>query len=104
MGYMHEQGDLPIDGIVHVDQPYWFAEGDGLSKDEFGLKAAQSLEAKILEVGEDNITAFIAEPFQGAGGVITPPDTYWPEIKRILAKYDILFILDEVISGFGRYR
>jgi len=102
MGYMHEQGDLPIDGIVHVDQPYWFAEGGDLSKDEFGLKAAQSLEAKILEVGEENIAAFIAEPFQGAGGVITPPDTYWPEIKRILAKYDILFILDEVISGFGR--
>ena len=102
MGYMHEQGDLPIEGIVHVDQPYWFAEGGDLSKDEFGLKAAQSLEAKILEVGEENIAAFIAEPFQGAGGVITPPDTYWPEIKRILAKYDILFILDEVISGFGR--
>ncbi|MDX2368222.1 MAG: aspartate aminotransferase family protein [Colwellia sp.] len=102
MGYMHEQGDLPIEGIVHVDQPYWFAEGGDLSKDEFGLKAAQSLETKILEVGEDNVAAFIAEPFQGAGGVITPPDTYWPEIKRILAKYDILFILDEVISGFGR--
>ncbi|PHR83596.1 MAG: aspartate aminotransferase family protein [Colwellia sp.] len=102
MGYMHEQGDLPIDGVVHVDQPYWFAEGGDLSKDEFGLKAAQSLEQKILEIGEDNVAAFIAEPFQGAGGVIIPPDTYWPEIKRILAKYDILFILDEVISGFGR--
>ena len=102
MGYMHEQGDLPIDGIEHVDQPYWFAEGGDLSQDEFGIKTAQSLEAKILEVGEENVAAFIAEPFQGAGGVITPPNTYWPEIKRILAKYDILFILDEVISGFGR--
>ena len=102
MGYMHEQGDLPIDGVVHVEQPYWFAEGGDLSKDDFGIKAAQSLEKKILEVGEDNIAAFIAEPFQGAGGVITPPDSYWPEIKKILAKYDILFILDEVISGFGR--
>ncbi|TRX57829.1 aspartate aminotransferase family protein [Thalassomonas sp. M1454] len=102
MGYMHEQGDLPIQGIEHVEQPYWFAEGNGLSKEEFGIKAAQSLEAKILELGEENVGAFIAEPFQGAGGVITPPDSYWPEIKRILAKYDILFILDEVISGFGR--
>ncbi|WOH36770.1 aspartate aminotransferase family protein [Thalassotalea fonticola] len=102
MGYMHEQGDLPIEGIVHIDQPYWFGEGDGLSPEEFGIKAAQSLEAKILEIGEDKIGAFIAEPFQGAGGVIIPPATYWPEIKRILAKYDILFILDEVISGFGR--
>lgn len=102
MGYMHEQGDLPIQGIEHIDQPYWFGEGNGLSKEEFGIKAAQSLEAKILELGEENVGAFIAEPFQGAGGVIVPPDSYWPEIKRILAKYDILFILDEVISGFGR--
>lgn len=102
MGYMHEQGDLPIAGIEHIDQPYWFAEGGDLSPEEFGVKAAQSLEAKILEIGEDNVAAFIAEPFQGAGGVIIPPDTYWPEIKRILAKYDILLVVDEVISGFGR--
>lgn len=102
MSGMHEQGDLPIPGVVHIAQPYWYAEGKGLSPEEFGLQAAQALEAKILEVGEDNVAAFIAEPFQGAGGVIIPPSTYWPEIKRILAKYDILFILDEVISGFGR--
>ncbi|WP_286261213.1 aspartate aminotransferase family protein [Thalassotalea atypica] len=102
MGYMHEQGDLPIEGITHIDQPYWFAEGGDLSPEEFGIKAAQSLESKILELGEENIAAFIAEPFQGAGGVITPPDSYWPEIKKILAKYDILLIVDEVISGFGR--
>ncbi|WP_394172146.1 aspartate aminotransferase family protein [Thalassotalea litorea] len=102
MDYMHKQGDLPIPGIVHVDQPYWFGEGQDMSEDEFGIKAAQSLEQKILEVGEENIAAFIAEPFQGAGGVIIPPKTYWTEIKRILAKYEILFILDEVIAGFGR--
>ena len=107
MGYMHEQGDLPIEGVAHIDQPYYFKEvrskeGVDLTPDEFGIKAAQSLEAKILELGEDNIAAFIAEPFQGAGGVIIPPSTYWPEIKRILAKYDILLVVDEVISGFGR--
>ena len=102
MGYMHEQGDLPIAGVEHIEQPYFFKEGGDLSQEEFGIKAAQSLEAKILEIGEDNIAAFIAEPFQGAGGVIIPPSTYWPEIKRILAKYDILFVVDEVISGFGR--
>lgn len=102
MGYMHSQGDLPIEGITHIDQPYWFKEGNGLSKEEFGLKAAQALETKILELGEDNVAAFIAEPFQGAGGVIIPPSTYWPEIKRILAKYEILLVVDEVISGFGR--
>ncbi|MBB1428491.1 aspartate aminotransferase family protein [Shewanella sp. SG44-2] len=102
MSGMHEQGDLPIPGVVHIAQPYWYAEGKDLSPEEFGLKTAQALEAKIIELGEDNVAAFIAEPFQGAGGVIIPPSTYWPEIKRILAKYDILFILDEVISGFGR--
>lgn len=102
MSGMHEQGDLPIPGVVHIAQPYWYAEGKDLSAEAFGLQTAQALEAKIIELGEDNVAAFIAEPFQGAGGVIIPPSTYWPEIKRILAKYDILFILDEVISGFGR--
>jgi len=107
MGYMHEQGDLPIAGVEHIEQPYFFKEVSSnadvdLTPEEFGIKAAQSLEAKIIELGEDNIAAFIAEPFQGAGGVIVPPSTYWPEIKRILAKYDILLVVDEVISGFGR--
>ncbi|WP_315902997.1 aminotransferase class III-fold pyridoxal phosphate-dependent enzyme [Shewanella phaeophyticola] len=76
MSGMHEQGDLPIPGVVHIVQPYWYGEGKGLSPEEFGLQAAQALEAKILEVGEDNVAAFIAEPFQGAGGVIIPPSTY----------------------------
>jgi putrescine aminotransferase len=107
MGYMHEQGDLPIAGVEHIEQPYYFKEvsskdGVELTPEEFGINAAQSLEAKILELGENNIAAFIAEPFQGAGGVIVPPSTYWPEIKRILVKYDILLVIDEVISGFGR--
>lgn len=102
MGYMHAQGDLPIEGIEHIEQPYYFQEGEGLTEEAFGIKAAQSLETKILEIGEDNVAAFIAEPFQGAGGVIIPPTSYWPEIKRILAKYDILLVIDEVISGFGR--
>ena len=102
MSGMHEQGDLPIPKIVHIAQPYWYQEGGDLTPEAFGLQAAQALETEILALGEDNVAAFIAEPFQGAGGVIIPPSTYWPEIKRILAKYDILLILDEVISGFGR--
>lgn len=101
MGFMHKQFHT-LDNIEHIDQPYWFDEGGDLSPEEFGIKAAQSLEQKILELGEDNVAAFIAEPIQGAGGVIIPPDSYWPEIKRILNKYDILFISDEVIFGFGR--
>ncbi len=102
MKFMHEQGDLPIPGIVHIPQPYWFGEGGEMTPDEFGIWAADQLEQKILEVGEDNIGAFIAEPIQGAGGVIVPPDSYWPRIREILAKYDILFVADEVICGFGR--
>jgi len=102
MTYMHEQGDLPIPGIVHIEQPYWYHLGGALSPDEFGLKAAQALETKIKELGPDNVAAFIGEPIQGAGGVIVPPDTYWPEIQRICDEYDILLIADEVICGFGR--
>ncbi|MGE6384354.1 aspartate aminotransferase family protein [Pseudomonas sp. NPDC078416] len=102
MTYMHEQGDLPIPGIVHIPQPYWFGEGGDMTPDDFGIWAAEQLEKKILELGVDNVGAFIAEPIQGAGGVIVPPDTYWPKIKEILAKYDILFVADEVICGFGR--
>jgi putrescine aminotransferase len=102
MTYMHEQGDLPIPGIVHIPQPYWFGEGGDKTPDEFGVWAAEQLEKKILELGVENVGAFIAEPIQGAGGVIVPPDTYWPKIKEILARYDILFVADEVICGFGR--
>ncbi|EPL14835.1 aspartate aminotransferase family protein [Pseudomonas sp. CF161] len=102
MTYMHEQGDLPIPGIVHIPQPYWFGEGGDMSPEEFGVWAANQLEEKILEIGVDNVGAFIAEPIQGAGGVIVPPESYWPRIKEILAKYDILFVADEVICGFGR--
>ncbi|EGH06681.1 putative aminotransferase, partial [Pseudomonas savastanoi pv. glycinea str. race 4] len=102
MTYMHEQGDLPIPGVVHIPQPYWFGEGGDMTPDEFGVWAAEQLEKKIIELGVENVGAFIAEPIQGAGGVIVPPDSYWPKIKEILSRYDILFAADEVICGFGR--
>ncbi|MCF5714246.1 aspartate aminotransferase family protein [Pseudomonas tremae] len=102
MTYMHEQGDLPIPGIAHIPQPYWFGEGGDMTPDEFGVWAAEQLEKKILELGVENVGAFIAEPIQGAGGVIVPPDSYWPKIREILSRYDILFAADEVICGFGR--
>ncbi len=102
MKAMHEQGDGPIPGIEHIDQPYWFGEGGDMSPEDFGVRIADQLEQKILEVGEDKVAAFIAEPIQGAGGVIIPPESYWPRVKEILARYDILFIADEVICGFGR--
>lgn len=102
MKLMHEQGNLPIDGIHHIGQPYWYAEGGDLSPEEFGLQAARELEAKIDELSEDKVAAFVAEPIQGAGGVIIPPDTYWPEISRICKARNILLVSDEVICGFGR--
>jgi len=102
MKALHAQGDLPIPGIEHIPQPYWFGEGGEMEPEAFGIWAAEQLEKKILEVGEDKIAAFIAEPIQGAGGVVIPPASYWPKIREILAKYDILFIADEVICGFGR--
>ncbi|MBO9473743.1 aspartate aminotransferase family protein [Shimia sp. R10_1] len=99
---MHQQGSLPIPDVHHINQPNWWAEGGDLSPEEFGLQRAQELEEAILELGEDRVAAFIAEPIQGAGGVIVPPETYWPEIQRICDKYEILLIADEVICGFGR--
>lgn len=113
MAGMHEQGGLPIPGIVHIEQPFWFeldpaartpltpAEEQG-SREAFGLEAAGWLEARILQIGADQVAAFIGEPVQGAGGVIVPPSTYWPEIQRICDKYGVLLVSDEVICGFGR--
>ena len=102
MGPMHKQGGKLIPTIHHVMQPYWYKLGGEMTREEFGLAAAKSLEDKILELGPDNVAAFIGEPIQGAGGVIIPPLTYWPEINRICKQYDILLIADEVICGFGR--
>ncbi|MBN9025882.1 aspartate aminotransferase family protein [Kaistia sp. MMO-174] len=102
MTSIHSQGGLPIPGIHHIAQPYWFGEGGEMGPDEFGVYAARELEKAIDEIGEDRIAAFVAEPIQGAGGVIIPPATYWPEVKRILAERDILLVADEVITGFGR--
>ncbi len=102
MAYMHAQGGLPIPGIAHIGQPYYLEGGKGKTPEEFGLQAASWLEQKILDIGADQVAAFIGEPVQGAGGVIIPPSTYWPEIQRICDKYGILLVTDEVICGFGR--
>jgi putrescine aminotransferase len=98
---MHRQaGDMP--NFVQVLPPYWYGYGGQMSEAEFGIYAAKQLEDKIKELGADNIAAFIGEPLQGAGGVIIPPATYWPEINRICQENDILLIADEVICGYGR--
>jgi putrescine aminotransferase len=102
MSGMHEQLMMPLPGIAHIEQPYHFGLGGDMSPDEFGLKQARLLEEKINEIGVDKVAAFFAEPVQGAGGVIIPPDTYWPEIQRICDEYGILLVADEVITAFGR--
>ena len=102
MGGMHAQGGLPIPDIAHIEQPYHYGLAPAEDRDAFGIRAAGWLEAKILEIGAEKVAAFIGEPVQGAGGVIIPPKTYWPEIQRICDKYGILLICDEVICGFGR--
>lgn len=102
MKFMHEQGDLPIPDIEHVRQPYWFGEGFGMDKREFAHACAAAIEERILEVGPENVAAFIGEPVQGAGGVVIPPEGYWQEVEAICRKYGILLVADEVICGFGR--
>lgn len=102
MKFMHEQGDLPIPGVEHVRQPYWFGEGFGTDPVQFGKDCARAIEERILAVGPENVAAFIGEPVQGAGGVILPPPGYWQEVEAICRKYGILLVADEVICGFGR--
>lgn len=99
---MHAQGALPIAGIEHVMQPYSFNEGFGEAPAEFAARAAAAIEERILQVGPENVAAFIGEPVQGAGGVIIPPEGYWPRVAAICQKYGVLLISDEVICGFGR--
>ena len=102
MAPMHDQGGPCVPGITHVRQPWWFQEGRHQDRDTFGRECAAAIEETILVLGEDNVAAFIAEPVQGAGGAIMPPESYWPAVKAVLAKYDILLVVDEVICGFGR--
>jgi 4-aminobutyrate--pyruvate transaminase len=99
----HRDFDLPIAGILHTSCPhhYRFAHA-GESEDDFASRLAAELEQLIIREGPETIAAFIAEPVMGAGGVIVPPQSYFPEIVRVCRKYDIYMISDEVICGFGR--
>ncbi len=99
---MHSQGGPMVPRIEHIDQPYWFGSDRSMSLDEFGSHCADLLRQKIEELGADKVAAFVAEPIQGAGGVIIPPATYWPAIQKICDEFGILLVTDEVICGFGR--
>ena len=103
MSHMHEQLNGAVPNIVHVMPPYAFEFAEpGESDHDFGVRAAKAVEEAILEAGAENVAAFIGEPIMGAGGVRIPPESYWPEIQRICRKYDVLLMLDEVITGYGR--
>ncbi|NNJ74943.1 MAG: aspartate aminotransferase family protein [Anderseniella sp.] len=102
MSAMHAQGGLPLPNFHHVLEPDWFQHGGDMSPEEFGLKAAREVEAKIKELGPDKVAAFVGEPIQGAGGVIVPPDSYWPYIQKVCREHGIPIVADEVICGFGR--
>ena len=102
MQAMHDQGDLPLPGFIHAMPPYQYKFGKNISEDEFCKLAVNEIEKKIIEIGSDNVAAFIGEPIQGAGGVIVPPQNYWKLIQDLCKQYDILLCIDEVICGFGR--
>jgi 4-aminobutyrate---pyruvate transaminase len=103
LAFAHSDFDLPIGRFLHTDAPYFYrGAAPGETEEAFAARLAESLEALILREGPDTIAAFFAEPIMGAGGVIVPPATYFDRIQPILRKHDILFVVDEVICGFGR--
>ncbi len=100
---VHMDFDLPIQNILHTSCPHYYRFAkDGESEDEFAARMAKDLDDMIQREGPETVAAFIAEPIMGAGGVIVPPDSYFPKINEVLAKYDVRYIIDEVICGFGR--
>lgn len=99
----HKDFDLPAIPVTHLTCPHYWREGqEGESEADFTARLLRELEDTILAEGPDTIAAFIGEPVMGAGGVIIPPEGYWPGVAEICKKYDILLIADEVINGFGR--
>jgi len=100
---MHADFGLPFPGFVHTDYPHYYRfHRDGETEEQFSTRMVEALEALILREGPETCGAFIAEPVMGAGGGLTPPRSYWAKVQAVLRKYDILFIADEVICGFGR--
>ena len=100
---VHMDFDLPIRNVLHTSCPHFYrGSAEGETEDQFTDRMAQDLDDLIQREGPDTVAAFIAEPVMGAGGVVVPPASYFPKINAVLAKYDVRFIADEVICGFGR--
>lgn len=100
---MQNDFDLPLDRMIHTDTAGYYRYGrTGESEEEFATRLADNLEQLILLEGPETVAAFVAEPVMGAGGVMTPPATYFKKVQAVLKKYDVLMVADEVICGFGR--
>lgn len=100
---MQNDFDLPLDRMIHTDTAGYYRYGrTGESEEEFATRLADNLEQLILSEGPETVAAFVAEPVMGAGGVMTPPATYFKKVQAVLKKYDVLMVADEVICGFGR--
>jgi len=99
----HREWDLPLPGFLHADCPHFYRFGaPGETEEQFTQRLADSLEKQILAEGPDTVAAMFAEPIMGAGGVLVPPAGYFEAIQKVLKKYDVLLVADEVICGFGR--
>ncbi|KEO51696.1 aspartate aminotransferase family protein [Thioclava pacifica] len=99
----HKKFDLPLSQVIHTEAPYYFRRPDAaMSEEAFTAYCASELEQLIEREGPDTIAAFIGEPVLGTGGIVPPPAGYWEAIQKVLNKYDILLIADEVVTGFGR--
>jgi 4-aminobutyrate---pyruvate transaminase len=100
---MHADFGLPFPDFRHTEFPHWYRNRQpNETEEQFATRMADALEQLILAEGPDTCAAFIGEPVMGAGGGIVPPRTYWEKMQAVIRKYDLLFIADEVICGFGR--
>jgi len=99
----HNAFDLPLPQIKHTSTPHWYwNHEEGETEEQFSRRCADDLEKMIVDEGPETVAGFIAEPVLGTGGIIPPPKGYWAEIQKVLKKYDVLLIADEVVTGFGR--
>ena len=100
---VHKLFNLPISDVLHVEKPhYYWNAAEGQSEAAYARDLAERLDARIRAEGPETVAAFIAEPVMGAGGVVVPPEGYFAEVQRVLKQHDVLFLVDEVICGFGR--
>jgi 4-aminobutyrate--pyruvate transaminase len=100
---MHADFGLPFPGFLHTEYPHYYRNHrEGETEEQFSQRMADALEALILAEGPETVGGFIAEPVMGAGGGLVPPRGYWEAMQKVIRKYDLLFIADEVICGFGR--